>query len=129
MDAIVFPNDDNVILMVPCDPTSYFNNYKVRPYHESLFRNITKYLIKNKLIKGNIIDLGAWIGDNAAPWAKMQRNTIYAIDPSVDNCKYITAISRLNNLDNLRVIQSAMQAPGRAGGPLGAGDDRVGPGR
>ena len=40
---------------------------------------------KNK----NIIDLGAWIGDNSIPWAKNIDGIVYAIDPSKENCKYI----------------------------------------
>ena len=107
MDVVVFPNDDNVLLLVP-KQAGYFDKYRERPYHESLFRDITRYLIEKSIIKGNIVDLGAWIGDNSAPWAKMKDHTVYAIDPSADNCNYISAIAKLNNLKNLKVIQSAI---------------------
>ena len=53
------------------------------------FLNVSGYL-KRKIIKGNIIDLGAWIGDNAIPWAKNINHIVYAIDPSSQNIEFIT---------------------------------------
>jgi hypothetical protein len=53
--------------------------FKKRDNHEVMFRRINTYLIKNKIIKNNIIDLGAWIGDNSIPWAKNIDGTVYAI--------------------------------------------------
>src|SRR5436305_11920183 len=101
MDSIIFPNDDNAFLLIPKEPNNVYSDYNRRPYHESLFRWVIQLLIKKKIIDGNIIDLGAWIGDNAAPWAKIQNNLIYAIDPSDINCEYINRVKNLNNLDNL----------------------------
>ena len=107
MDPVLFPNDD-AFLLVPEEPHDIFLNYRKRPYHESLFRDIVKFLLKNSIIKGNIIDLGAWIGDNSAPWAKVREGIVYAIDPSDKNCKYINEVARLNGLKNLIVIKSAI---------------------
>jgi FkbM family methyltransferase len=78
--------------------------------------------------------LGAWIGDNALPWAKsllMAQNAascgidtksllmadtknldqtplVYAIDPSPDNCQFIQDLASLNNIQNIRIIQKAI---------------------
>lgn len=108
MESVIFPNDSNTFLLIPKDPGGIWNAYKSRPFHESLFRNITSFMIKEKIIKGNIIDLGAWIGDNSGPWAQIQDGTVYAIDPSEGNCNFIRQVAQLNDLDNLKVIQSAI---------------------
>ena len=107
MPYTIFSNDDNVKINVITDHpfTSIFVN---RNRHEVIFRQINTYLIKNKLIKNNIIDLGAWIGDNSIPWAKNIDGIVYAIDPSPENCSFIKKTAELNGLNNIKVIQSAI---------------------
>ena len=105
-----------------------------RNEHEVMFRRISTYLINQGHIRGNIVDLGAWIGDNALPWTKSllmapsaascgfdTKNLqmppsdtgafgalVYAIDPSPDNCQFIRDLASLNNIQNIRVIEKAI---------------------
>ena len=109
MESVIFPNDDNTFLLIPKEKfSSLCDTYKIRPYHESLFRSISSFMIKTGIVKNNIIDLGAWIGDNSAPWAKIIDGIVYAIDPSENNCNFIKEIAKINNLDNIKVIQTAI---------------------
>jgi FkbM family methyltransferase len=128
MKLVVFPNDNGVSIIITEIGEYSINNEKMkfRPYHEFLFRKISEYIIK-KTEKGNIIDLGAWIGDNSIPWAKMIKRCqigsfssreetgltksaddsriVYAIDPSPENCEYISTLCILNDVDNIVIIQ------------------------
>jgi FkbM family methyltransferase len=106
MASCVFRNDNNVTLKLLNHPYSFI--LKIRDNHEVLFRRIHTYLILNKIIKNNIIDLGAWIGDNSLPWAKNTSDIIYAIDPSPNNCDFIQRTSQLNGINNLNVLQYAI---------------------
>jgi FkbM family methyltransferase len=108
MESIFFPNDNNSMVLLP--ENEFFNlSFKIRPYHEIQFRKIVEFLLKEGIIKENIIDLGAWIGDNSVPWSIMNpHKIIYAIDPSESNCNYINKIIDINNLDNLIVIPRAI---------------------
>ena len=68
---VVFSNDNNVVIKV--DKSLQFGEkYINRVNSEALFRKIINYMIQNNIINKdkNIIDLGAWIGDNTLPWAK-----------------------------------------------------------
>ena len=57
MNFAIFTNDNNVnISLIEHDFSNVFKN---RDYHEIIFRRINTFLIKNKIIKNNIIDLGA----------------------------------------------------------------------
>lgn len=85
-----------------------FELFAGRSHAEKLFRRIHAYLIKAGHIKGNIIDLGAWIGDNTIPWAKQIPGYVYAIDPSPDNCLFIKTIADLNQLNNVKIINGAI---------------------
>ncbi len=101
-----FTNDNNVnINLIKHDFSKLFI---IRDRHEVMFRRINTYLIKNKLIDGNIIDLGAWIGDNSIPWAMNLSHTIYAIDPSPNNINYIEQMVKANNIMNIKTIQKAI---------------------
>jgi FkbM family methyltransferase len=102
----IFPNDDYVNILLLEHPFTY--NFKNRPEKEAIFRRINTFLIKNNYIKNNIIDLGAWIGDNSVPWAKNIHGIVYAIDPSSDNCKFINKMCELNNITNVKTIQTAI---------------------
>ena len=106
IDNTIFTNDNNVNIKLI---NHNFSNYFVmRDNHEIMFRRINTYLIKNKLINGNIIDLGAWIGDNSIPWAMNLTHTIYAIDPSPNNINYIEQMAKANNIMNIKTIQKAI---------------------
>jgi len=106
MEPAVFTNDDFVSISLINHPFS--NNFKGRNNHEVLFRRINTFLIKDKIIKNNIIDLGAWIGDNSIPWAKNIDGIVYAIDPSPENCHFINKTCELNNIGNVKTIQLAI---------------------
>ena len=103
----IFTNDNNVIIKLLDNHKSSYS-FSTRNNHEVLFRQINNYLIQNNIIKNNIIDLGAWIGDNSIPWAKNVKNIIYAIDPSSDNCDYIKQMCNINNINNIKIIQKAI---------------------
>jgi len=106
MTSCIFTNVDNVSILLLDHPSS--NTFKNRDNHEVLFRKINTFLIKNNIIKNNIIDLGAWIGDNSIPWAKNINGIVYAIDPSQDNCNFITQTCEINQIKNVKVIQTAV---------------------
>jgi FkbM family methyltransferase len=109
--SCIFANDNNVEIKLPNVTRS--NAFRTRTNHEVIFRQINTFLIQNNIIDPtkNIIDLGAWIGDNTIPWAiniKSEGGTIYAIDPSTENCEFIKSVADLNNLTNVTVITSAV---------------------
>ena len=106
MDFTIFTNDDFVNISL-IDHT-FSNVFKNRDSHEVIFRRINTFLIKNKIIKNNIIDLGSWIGDNTIPWAKNIDGIIYSIDPSPQNCDFINKTCECNNIINVKTIQCAI---------------------
>ena len=106
MQSCIFTNDNNVCINLINHPFSV--KFSKRDKHEVLFRKINTFLINNKIIKNNIIDLGAWIGDNSIPWSKNIEGTVYAIDPSLKNCNYILKTCNLNNINNIKVIKHAI---------------------
>ena len=106
MASCIFTNDDNVSILLIDHPFS--NDLKRRNNHEVLFRRINTFLIKNNIIKNNIIDLGAWIGDNGIPWSKNITGIVYTIDPSPDNCAFILKTCELNKINNVKIIQTAI---------------------
>ena len=107
MENITFINDNYTKILV--DNTLFKSDtLKSRVNIEPMFRKIISYLINNKYIKNNIIDLGAWIGDNSIIWSKMTDMTIYAIDPSESNCDFINKICKINNINNCIVINKAI---------------------
>ncbi len=130
-----FSNDNGVAIQYHMNHR-FAGLFGSRNEHEVMFRRISTYLINQGHIRGNIVDLGAWIGDNALPWAKnidtksllMAQNAtserldtknigtknigtdalVYAIDPSPDNCQFIKDLASLNNIQNIRVIEKAI---------------------
>ena len=106
MSSCIYKNDDNVSLLLTDHPFS--DVFACRDDCEKLFRCINTFLIKKQIIKNNIIDLGAWMGDNSIPWAKNINGIIYAIDPSPENCSYITDMCELNQIKNIKVFQTAI---------------------
>lgn len=105
MNAL-FTNDNNVTLS--CIEHSFSSLFANRDRNEPLFRKINTYLILQKIISRNIIDLGAWIGDNALPWAKNISDIVYAIDPSSENCFFMRAMCAKNNISNVKIMQVAI---------------------
>ena len=101
-----FSNDNNVSLELINH--SFSNTFAVRTHHEVQFRRIHTYLINKQIIKNNIIDLGAWIGDNTIPWAKNLNGIVYSIDPSSENCDFISEMCKTNKINNVRIIKSAI---------------------
>jgi FkbM family methyltransferase len=106
MREVIFINDGGVKINTTDD--SFSDIFSSRVNSEKLFRILVNCLIKNKVIDGNILDSGAWIGDNAIPWAKQGQGIVYAIDPSDKNCDFIKRIAKLNNISNIVVLQNAL---------------------
>jgi FkbM family methyltransferase len=101
-----FKNDNYVTIKLPDTEKSHI--FKQRDNHEVMFRRISTWLINNKFITKNIIDLGGWIGDNSIPWAKNINGIVYSIDPSENNCNFIKEVCSLNNISNVKVFQTAI---------------------
>ena len=106
MRSCIFTNDNNTIIKLIDHHFSPELSY--RDKHEVLFRRINTFLINNNIIQRNIIDLGAWIGDNSIPWSKNIKGIVYAIDPSADNCNFIKNTCTHNNITNIKIIESAI---------------------
>lgn len=106
MSSCKFTNDDNISIFLI--DHAYSGILKTRDNHEVFFRRINTYLIKSGIIKNNIIDLGAWIGDNSIPWAKNVEGIVYAIDPSTENCDFIMRTCELNEIKNVKVLKEAI---------------------
>jgi FkbM family methyltransferase len=118
--SCIFTNDNHSEILLIEHPLSKI--FASRDNHEVLFRRMHTHLINTGIIKNNIIDLGAWIGDNTIPWAKSidkksidkksidkkSIKTIYAMDPSPDNCEFIRQMCDKNQVSNVKVIQTAV---------------------
>ena len=89
-----------------------FNKFLSFPFywsvlkHEIKFKKIVYEMINNNIISKNknIIDLGAWIGDNSISWAKLINGKVYAIEASRVNVEFIEGIKKINKIDNIKVI-------------------------
>ena len=101
---VVYFKNDGVSIIVPDNLTERFTH---RINAEKKFRQITKKLMNKGIIdiNKNIIDLGAWIGDNSLIWAKMIKGDVYAIDPSQNNIDIIHTIQNINNINNIVTIK------------------------
>jgi len=106
----VFPYENKVVIKLPSNDPKNKGFFYRGQHHEVMFRIIHTYLINNNIIpvNKNIIDLGAWIGDNSIPWAKNISGIVYAIDPSPSNIHYISKVCVLNNINNVMCITSAI---------------------
>lgn len=107
--SCIFTNDNNTTIKLIDHPFS--QTFASRDNHEVLFRRMHTYLMNTGVIKNNIIDLGAWIGDNTIPWAKRIRESkqmLYAIDPSLENCHFINEMCKYNDIDNVKTFQTAV---------------------
>lgn len=102
---IVFENDMNVPVSLDI-MHPLFQEYAHRVHSEPLFRRIAAYLLKHVCSKGTVLDCGAWIGDNAIPWAKLiPDNKVAAFDPSPRNCEYIHYLVTLNAVSNVSIYK------------------------
>jgi FkbM family methyltransferase len=89
------------------DYKSIYQNYMNRGNTEIMFRKLINYIMPYFKDK-NIIDLGAYIGDNSIPWALKSNGIIYAIDPSKENTDFIDKMTKHNKLDNIVSITKAI---------------------
>ena len=119
MSSCIFTNDGDTTVALIDHPFS--QTFASRNHHEVLFRQMHTYLMDTGVIKNNIIDLGAWIGDNTIPWAKRSGSVaslsdakvaslsvVYAIDPSKENCEFIQQMCDHNQLTNVKIFQTAV---------------------
>ena len=112
--SCVFTNDGGIT--VSLIEHSFSPTFASRNNHEVLFRQMHTYLMDVGIIKNNIIDLGAWIGDNTIPWSKrsvvslsdQKQSVVYAIDPSRENCDFIQRMCDHNKIDNVKIFQTAI---------------------
>ena len=122
--SCVFTNDGGIT--VSLIEHSFSPTFASRNNHEVLFRRMHTYLMDAGVIKNNIIDLGAWIGDNTIPWSKrsdakrsgqkrsgqkrsgQKQSVVYAIDPSRENCDFIQQMCDHNQLTNVKIFQTAV---------------------
>lgn len=109
-EKITFINDNNVSIDLP--NISGINKYKGTELKEPLHRKIISYLLNKNIIdkSKNIIDSGAWIGDNTIPWALNISGIVYAIDPSPININFIKNLAKYNNITNIKYIIKALGA-------------------
>jgi len=83
-----------------------------RSHNEVLLREIANLILSlnNKVKNINVIDIGAWIGDNSIVWAlKLSKNkncNVIAIDPSKTNIQFISSIKKLNKIENLVAVKA-----------------------
>ena len=109
----IYYKNENILINIPYNNNTrhrYYQSFEKRDNAEVLFRLLIDYLYKNNILDKtqNIIDLGAWIGDNTIPWALKNDGIIYAIDPSHENINYINELSFLNCVSNVKTIQTCV---------------------
>jgi len=106
--SCIFTNDNNVeVKLIKKHRNS--STFSTRDNHEVMFRRINTFLINEKIITKNIIDLGGWIGDNSIPWAiNLPDSFIYCIDPSGSNIRFVKDMCALNKIKNVKPIQVAV---------------------
>lgn len=106
--SCVFTNDNNVEVKLIKNHRSS-SVFATRDNHEVMFRRIHTFLINEKIIKNNVIDLGGWVGDNSIPWAmNLPESIIYCIDPSASNIRFVKDMCDLNRIKNVKTIQVAV---------------------
>ena len=102
----IFFKNEAMNILIPFDNHlrhRYYTMFETRDNCEPNFRLLIRWLYTNGILDKhkNIIDLGAWIGDNSIPWAKVINGYVYAIDPSIDNINYIKELMYLNVIKNV----------------------------
>ena len=102
---IYFPIEQLHIKVDETLSSTYYNYLKNHTTKESLFRKLFLNLVKSGDIKNNVIDCGAYIGDNSIAWGMILKNSIiYAFEPSKKKCNFIENTCLLNNIKNVKVI-------------------------
>ena len=102
---IYFPIEKLHIKVDETISSTYYNYLKNHTTKESLFRKLVLDLVKSGDIKNNIIDCGAYIGDNCIAWGMIMTNSIiYAFEPSKKKCNFIENTCLLNNIKNVKVV-------------------------
>lgn len=104
-----FIHDNDVCVCLP-ENHSFSQLFKNRQQSEVYFRKIVTFLINNGYITHNMLDAGAWIGDNSIPWAMNlgPKSVVYAIDPCEGNCQFLTNLCSMNNVKNICVMPFAL---------------------
>jgi len=103
-----FEHDDVYVRLLQNEKDKkIYQNFSNRSNAEIMFRKLINYIMPNFIDK-NIIDLGAYIGDNAVPWALKTKGLIYAIDPSPENISFIKKMAIINNVNNIVTIEKAI---------------------
>ena len=109
MQSIAFPFE-SVVVKAP-EAHECTREFQYRPSKEPSLRALVTAIYRAGIAnttKG-ILDCGAWIGDNAVPWALQYTGAqVYAIDPSEKNCEYIRELGRINNCNNLVTLCMAL---------------------
>lgn len=131
--AVVFPDEFDTVVKLPdfkvgdvIRPTeravlSRVKQFVKRPFHEVLFRRLIAEFYQHGVFDRNksIIDIGAWISDNAIVWAKhldSRQAKVFAIDPSAENIKFGQRLGAANAIENIEWHTSVCSD--RAGVPL-----------
>lgn len=81
-----------------------------RPKKEVLLRRIIHSLYETGVLSRDksIVDIGAWLSDNAIVWASFLRDPalVYAIDPSPENIEFGKSVAKLNGVSNVRWVEA-----------------------
>lgn len=86
-----------------------YREFFERPHREVGLRSIVNFMVEADYLKaGSIIDIGAWLSDNALIWAKMLTNKghIIAIDPSDFNINFGKLLSQENEIKNIKFVKA-----------------------
>lgn len=130
---VVFPCEGNVIIELPRLKTwealigsraAFCGNavsFLGRPYQELLLRKVVFTLFQTGVVSRqlSVIDIGAWISDNALVWAKLLDSgcaQVFAIDPSPGNIQFGREVGLLNRITNVSYHQAVCSS--EAGTPL-----------
>ncbi|MGH7788809.1 MAG: FkbM family methyltransferase [Candidatus Binatia bacterium] len=129
--ACLFPHDSGVTLVLPGDEL----RLAWRAHHEPFLRQFVAALLATRVAPSDpaacILDAGAWIGDNALPWATILslttskrrghltqeagaedmtlRSSVLAIEPNPRHCALMDRVAIANGIDaNLVTVCSAL---------------------
>lgn len=131
--ALVFPDEFDTIVKLPDFKVgdvikaseramlSRVKQFLKRPFHEVLFRRLIAEFYEQGVFHRDksVIDIGAWISDNAIVWAKQldsRQAKVFAIDPSAQNIEFGQRLSMANAIENIEWHTSVCSD--RAGVPL-----------
>ena len=115
--AVTFPHE-GVVLQMPDYGIADIFHVRERPYvlrasqfvkrpdSERLLRKLVADFLQHGVLdrRKSIVDIGAWISDNALVWAKLldaDHGRVFAIDPSNDNIRFGQRIAAANGIQNI----------------------------